>query len=90
MFDMVDFAVVKRLIEEVEALEDRLTGNELELYRSIKARYEEPAPGSFDDKVCLEVILRNVKIREGYKLEPEDTAGRVIDLPRKSGSDEGD
>ena len=90
MFDMVDFAVVKRLIEEVEALEDRLTGNELELYRSIKARYEDPAPGSFDDKVCLEVILRNVKIREGYRLKPEDTAGRVIDLPRKSGADEGD
>ena len=88
MFDMTSFAEVKRLLEEVGALEDRLTSNELEMYRSLKAKYAEPGQTAFDDKICLEVILRNVKIRAGYRLEPGDTAGRVIDMPRKPGSEE--
>ncbi len=88
MFDMTSFAEVKRLLEEVGALEEQLTSNELEMYRSLKAKYDEPGHTAFDDKICLEVILRNVKIRAGYRLEPGDTSGRVIDMPRKSGSEE--
>ena len=88
MFDMTSFAEVKRLLEELGALEARLTSNELEMYRSLKAKYEEPGQTAFDDKICLEVILRNVKIRAGYRLEPGDTAGRVIDMPRKPADEE--
>ncbi len=82
MFSLADFAEVKRLLDEVAAVEDRLTPNELELYRTLKARYEDPGAGSFDDKTCLEVILRNIKVRAGYGLEPKDTTSRVIDMPR--------
>jgi len=83
MFDMTRYVEVKRLLEEVAPLEGRLTPNELEMVRSLKAKYEEPADTAFDDKICLEVILRNVRIRAGYRLEPGETTGRVIDLPRK-------
>ena len=80
MFDMTLFAEVKRLLEEMAVVEPRLTPNELELYRSLAAKYAEPGDTAADDRVCLEVMLRNIKIREGYRLEPGDTAGRVIDM----------
>jgi hypothetical protein len=82
MFSLADFAEVKRLLEAVAVVEEGLTPNELELYRSLKAKYDDPGAGSFDDKTCLEVILRNIEIRKGYRLVPGDTAGRVIDMPR--------
>ncbi len=85
MFQLADFAEVKRLLDEVAGVEARLTPNELELYRTLKAKYDDPGAGSFDDKTCLAVILRNVKIRAGYGLKPEETTSRVIDLPRKGG-----
>lgn len=81
-FDMTLFAEVKRMLDEVGPLEDSLTPNERELFRSLLAKYQEPADTAFDDKVCLEVILRNIKIREGYGLDPKDTAGRVYHLDR--------
>ena len=94
MFSLADFAEVKRLLEEVGAVEGRLTPNELEIYRTLKDRYGNPGAGSFDDKTCLEVILRNVEVRKGYGLEPGATAGRIIDLPRvrdgAAGNDTGD
>ena len=85
MFQLADFAEVKRLLDEVAAVEAQLTPNELELYRTLKAKYEDPGAGAFDDKTCLKVILRNVKIRAGYGLKPEETTARVIDLRRKRG-----
>jgi hypothetical protein len=27
-------------------------------------------------------MLRNIEIRRGYALDPKDTVGRIIDLPR--------
>ncbi len=89
MFKLTDFAEVKRLLDEVAAVEDRLTPNELELFRTLKARYEDPGAGSFEDKTCLEVILRNIKVRTGFGLKPEETAGRVIELGKKAGPDGG-
>ena len=85
-FEMTLFAEVKRLLEEVAPLEGRLTPNERELFRSLLAKYQEPAHTAFDDKVCLEVILRNIKIREGYGLDPKDTAGRVYNLEKTPGT----
>lgn len=89
MFSLTDFAEVKRLLEEVATVEGGLTPNELELYRSLKAKYDDPSAGSFDDKTCLEVILRNIEIRKGYRLAPGDTTGRVIDMPRFAGDGAG-
>ncbi|MDJ0610392.1 MAG: hypothetical protein QNJ67_15555 [Kiloniellales bacterium] len=89
MFKLTDFAEVKRLLDEVAAVEDRLTPNELELFRTLKARYEDPGAGSFEDKTCLEVILRNIKVRQGFGMKPEETAGRVVELGRKARPDGG-
>ena len=90
MFSLTDFAEVKHLLDQVGLVEDRLTPNELELYRTLKARYEDPGAGSFDDKTCLEVILRNIEVRKGFRLAPGDTAGRVIDMPRVGGDGPGE
>ena len=79
-------AEVSRLLEQVDAVADRLTANELELFRHLKAKYEDPGPGSDDDKICLEVMLRNIEIRKGYGLDPKRDTGRKIDLERRKKS----
>lgn len=89
MFSLADFAEVKRLLDQVALVEDRLTPNELELFRTLKARYDDPGAGSFDDKTCLEVTLRNIEIRQKVGLAPGDTTKRVIDLPRVDGDGAG-
>jgi len=82
MPNLVDLAEVNRLLDQLAAVEEKLTPNERELLHSLKAKYREPGATSFDDKTCLEVMLRNVEIRRGYRLDPQDTVGRIIDLPR--------
>ena len=62
---MAQYVEVQRLLEEVAVVEARLSPNERELYRSLKAKYAEPLSIAFDDKVCLEVLLRNVEVRRG-------------------------
>ena len=42
-----------------------LTPNELEMLSHLRSKYAVPDHGDFDDKICLEVILRNVAIRRG-------------------------
>jgi hypothetical protein len=76
-------AEVSRLLEEVEAVADALTANELELFRHLKMKYADPGPGADDDKICLEVMLRNIEIRKGYGLDPKRDAARKIDLDRR-------
>jgi hypothetical protein len=80
---LVEFTDILNLIEKVEAQAPKLSANERELFAHLKAKYAEPVTGSFDDKTCLEVILRNIEIREGYRLDPGDVAARRIDLERK-------
>ncbi len=81
MFNMAGYAEVKRLLAELEAIEERLMPNELEMLRSLKAKYIEPlTPDSFD-QTSLNVMLRNVEIRKGYRIDPRKDGGRVIDLP---------
>ncbi len=88
MFDMTAYAEVSGLLEQVAALEERLSPNERELYRSLKAKYAEPGHTSFDDKTCLEVILRNVGIRKAHGQATGANADRVIDLqPRRGAKD---
>ena len=88
MPNLVDLAEVNRLLDQLAAVEEKLTPNERELFHSLKAKYREPGATSFDDKTCLEVMLRNVEIRRGYRLDPQDTVGRIIDLPRTDGTED--
>ena len=81
MFNMAGYAEVKRLLEELQAVEKRLMPNELVMLRNLKAKYIEPlTPDSFD-QTSLNVMLRNVEIRKGYRFDPRKDGGRIIDLP---------
>ena len=81
---MADFVAVKQLLEQLDAIDERLTPVERDLVRQLTAKYEVPGAGDFDDKLCLEVILRNVEIRAHHGLDPAGAAARRIDLGHKS------
>ncbi len=81
-FDMARFVEVTRLLEELAPREAELSPNEREMYRSLKARYAEPGPTGFDDKVCLEVMLRNIEVRRHYGLKSGDEADRPIEVTK--------
>lgn len=84
MSQIVNRAEVLQLLSELQSMQNKLTPNELEMYTSIKLRYKAFDEESFDDKVCLEVMLRNIGIRKGYGMDKNE-ATRVIDL----GTDQG-
>ncbi len=74
---------VKRLLTKVEAIEEKLVPNELEMLRSLKANYVEPLNPDPFDVTSLNVMLCNVEIRKGYRFDPRRDGGRVINLPRR-------
>ena len=86
MFDMTGYAELKRLLMKVEAIEESLMPNELEMLHSLKAKYVEPLNPDPFDVTSLNVMLRNVVIRKGYRFDPRRDEGRVINLPRRGGS----
>lgn len=88
MFNLTDYADVKRLLGELETLEDRLMPNELEMLHSLRAKYVEPIAVDPFDGAALNVMLRNIEVRKGYVFDVKKDAGRVMNLPRKAG-DEG-
>lgn len=83
MFNLTDYADVKRLLGELDTFEDQLMLNELEMLRSLVNKYAEPITIDPFDAAALNVMLRNIEIRKGYKFDVTTNAGRVIDLPRK-------
>jgi hypothetical protein len=83
MVNLAHYAEIKTLLDEVAVLADQLSPNERELFHTLATRYEEPVTGTFDDKTCLEVMLRNVDLRKGYGLKASD-ATRQVDLEHKS------
>ena len=85
MSKIVNRAEILQLISELESQQSKLTANELEMYSSIQSRYKAFDQESFDDKVCLEVMQRNIGIREGYGMNKNE-ATRVIDLGTNSSS----
>jgi len=87
MVNLAHYAEIKTLLDKVAGLADELSPNERELFHTLAVRYEELVTGTFDDKTCLEVMLRNVEIRKGYGLKASE-ATRRIDLPRKPGEAE--
>ena len=82
MVDLVQFVEIKSLIDLVSARADELSPNERELFQTLVSRYEEPVDGTFDDRTCLEVMLRNMELRKGYGMKGRE-ATRRVDLPRK-------
>ena len=82
MVELVAFVALQRLIEAAEAIEESLMPNEREMLHSLKSKYAAPIDVDPFDATALEVILRNVEVRKGYRFDPRKDGGRVIDLPR--------
>ena len=82
MFDMTGYVELKRLLTKVEAIEEKLMPNELEMLGSLQAKYVEPLNPNPFDATSLNVMLRNVEIRKGYRFDPRRDGSRVINLPR--------
>ena len=49
----------------------------------LKSKYSAADEGSFDDKTCLEVMLRNIGIRKSFNMNKNE-ATRIIDVDKKS------
>ncbi len=86
MFNMAAYVEVRRLLDALGAIEARLMPNECEMLRSLKVKYAEPSSPEPFDVTSLEVMLRNVEIRKGYRFDPGKDTGRVIELPRTRGT----
>jgi hypothetical protein len=80
--NLANHAEVLKLLAEAEVLAPDLTPNEREMLSHLKSKYATPDHGDFDDKICLEVMLRNVAIRKGYTMDPKSDAARVIEVTR--------
>ena len=87
MFHLTNYADVKRLLGELETLEDKLMPNELEMLHSLCDKYAEPITIAPFDATALNVMLRNIEVRKGYAFDVKKDAGRVIDLPLKAEDD---
>ncbi len=83
MSELVDHEQVLHLLSECAAVKSQFTANEYEMYSHIKEKYEKQSDGSFDDKICLEVMLRNISIRKDLALDKNDIT-RVINVEKKS------
>ena len=83
MFNMTGYVEFKRLLTKVEAIKEKLMANELEMLRSLQAKYVEPLNPDLFDVTSQNVMLRNVEIRKGYRFDPKKDGGRVINLPRR-------
>jgi len=85
MVDLANRAQVLELLEACEQQKDQLTANEFEMFSQLKSKYnsadEDSLDESFDDKICLEVMLRNIGIRKSFKMDKNE-AIRVIDVEK--------
>ncbi len=81
MFDMTAYAQLKILLSELDKVEDKLMPNELEMMHAIKAKYTDPQSPDPFDSTALNVILRNVEVRKGFKIDNKKDTSRVINLP---------
>ncbi len=81
MFDMTAYAQLRVLLSELAKIEGKLMPNELEMFHSIQAKYTDPQTPDPFDSTALNVILRNVDVRKGHKIDTKKDTGRVINLP---------
>lgn len=83
MVDISNRAQVLELLVQCENQKDQLTSNEFEMFSQLKSKYLEADKGSFDDKICIEVMLRNIDIRKGVNMDKSE-ATRVIDAEKNN------
>ncbi len=83
MTDLVRYAQVRQLLEEVEDVEGELADNERDMIAYLRTNYEDPSHNETHAIRLLETILRNVEIRRGYETDGSGPAPRKIDLERK-------
>ncbi len=83
MCSLPGFVELKRLLTKVAAIEEKLMPNELEMLRSLQAKYVEPLNPDPLGVTSLNVMLRNVEIRKGNRFDPRRDGDRVINLPRR-------
>ena len=81
MAELANPAQVLKILAEFDEIKDKLTANELEMYTHIEDKYAISIYGSFDDKVCLEVMLRNIVIRTGFGMDKNEVT-RFIDFEK--------
>ena len=82
MPELKDREQVLELLSECAVIKEQFTANEYEMYSHIKEKYEKESEGSFDDKICLEVMLRNIQIRKDLAGEKR-TVSKVVNLQTK-------
>ncbi|MGK0270332.1 MAG: hypothetical protein ACI88H_000975 [Cocleimonas sp.] len=81
MLDLANRAQVLELLEECELQKNDLTANEFEMFSQLKSKYNAADEGSFDDKICLEVMLRNIGIRKSMNMNKKE-ATRIIEVKK--------
>ena len=82
MVKLAAYAEFKSMLAQVEEVAGKLLPNELEMLHSLGARYAEPLDLDPFDVTALEILLRNVEIRRGYRIDVKKDAPRCINLPR--------
>jgi len=81
MAKLVAFAQFQSMLSLAAEVEEALLPNEIEMLHSLSAKYAEPLTPDPFDITALEVILRNVEIRKGYRFDAKKDVPRMIDMP---------
>ena len=82
MAKLVAFAQFQSMLSRAAVVEEELLPNEIEMLHSLCVKYAEPLTPDLFDITALEVIMRNVEIRKGYRFDAKKDVPRVIDMPR--------
>jgi len=61
--DLKTLVEIKDLIDKVAAVEEHLADNERALFLELRDKYASEVAIGFEDKVLLDVMLRNITIR---------------------------
>lgn len=61
--DLKTLVEIKDLIDKVEKVEEALADNERALFHELRDKYQSEIAIGFEDKVLLEVMLRNITVR---------------------------
>ncbi len=61
--DLKTLVAIKDLIDKVAKVEADLADNERALFHELRDKYASEVAIGFDDKVLLEVMLRNITVR---------------------------
>ncbi len=81
MANFAQYVAVRAKLEEVDTVKHLLHPHERRLVDELRANFEDPAHSEAHALHVLEVILRNVKIRENFD---GSTVPREIDLVRRT------